>query len=275
MKGDKVTTGASVLILLGATVLSFERLYASCLSPTRWSTWGGIQFQLATLGILIGAALLGHRLWAFKKKSGRPLFLMTENQGIRFLIVASALALTVLILRQCFVMNSTNAIYLTTGFVLLWYTVETSAMRWQMVVQNEIAVRTYVIALIEARRIEGESDPRKHLILRNIGKGPALFVQLSEIELAQDSDGRRVVVKFSPVDCIEAGKEAVVSTGDYLVTDTGETRTGDFLPSLDPRSAIRPFDVTICYENIKGQTYETHVRLGKGGIRILRPTKNK
>lgn len=160
-----------------------------------------------------------------------------------------------------------------TALLLLAYTLETQEMRREMVRQNEIAVQPLLHARVDIQELEGGRLYRKAVILRNIGFGPALFVRPQEIRDAKAAHtGVRFVARFSPVDCIEAREEAATDvTLKADVGEEGEIDLGDFIASLDPRSATATstYDVTIAYQDLSGQERESVVRMGKGGIRLL------
>src|SRR5712691_6619831 len=69
--------------------------------------------------------------------------------------------------------NLSNVIYWLTGLIVLMYTVETLGMRLEMVRQNELAIQPLVIAVIW-----GHPDESRQLMLRNIGRGPALSIRV-------------------------------------------------------------------------------------------------
>jgi len=88
-----------------------------------------------------------------------------------------------------------------------------------------------------------------------------------------DADGR-FVVKFEKIDCIEPGGEAAAGVGHYGEEEgKRDVRISDFIPSLDPRLATKTYDIPISYEDINGQRRQSVVRMGKGGIRLLRHGK--
>lgn len=291
MRTNKVATGASILILLGVVVLSWEHLRASCISPNAWTSWEGVSYRVAVFAILLGGAILFRGWWLLNKETRHPLFLVTEKQGIRFLIAAIALAVAVLILRQCFEMNVANAIYLTTGFVLLWYTVETCAMRWQMVRQNELTVRQnelavlpLVLATVENRSL-GVSTYGLQVVLRNIGWGPALFVQVDDFAV-HEIEGTKTVLLSSipPVDCIEPEKDAALPVeavikeeGKEVHRNVGSARL-NYVAMLHPQVARETYEITVRYEDIDRLGHWAKIQMGKGGIRLLdhgRETKQR
>jgi len=163
--------------------------------------------------------------------------------------------------------NTNNALLWLTGLVVLVYTIETQEMRLELVRQTEVSIQPLIITRIERREVSpGKFD--NVVILQNIGRGPALFIQAKEIDY--DLVGSvRWVGKFDKVDYIEAGKDTVAKA--TLETREGEevNQQQDFVNNLDPNYSNRTFDVTISYEDINGQKRESVVRMGQGGIRLL------
>lgn len=66
-------------------------------------------------------------------------------------------------------------------FVVLIYTVETQGLRIEMIRQNEIAVQPVIVAAAK----KGESENIEFL-LKNIGRGPALFVKVDDALLTRE-----------------------------------------------------------------------------------------
>jgi hypothetical protein len=185
-----------------------------------------------------------------------------------FSIVASIAFLAIWIAIRGILEDTSEAILVTTGRIILWYTVETWGLRWQMVLQNEIAIRLVLIAYFV---VDATSGPRlQKIMLRNIGKGPALYIQFCDIEIASDPGVKRYVVKFDRTDFLEAGKETVVGVGVYDVREgRKDYRMNGFIDSFDPNSANKSYDVTITYEDIKGRKHESIVQMGKEGNKLL------
>jgi len=157
-----------------------------------------------------------------------------------------------------------------TGFVVLLYTVETQGLRLEMVRQNEIMVQPIVIIGIHRKPFDNR------LFLKNIGRGSALFVRIENVPLGEvagdlrDMRDRLVasVATFSQFNYLEAGQET--SFQGLCATDA---RAGflnlDFLPSLDPDTAIQNYELIIRYQNIDGRGHQTKMRIGKDGILLL------
>ncbi len=169
--------------------------------------------------------------------------------------------------------NINNALILATGLVLLLYTIETQGMRLQMVRQNEIAIQPLLITTIERRPIVPGAEHEAQVILRNIGRGTALFINVKDIEETTLGDWH-FVAKFKTIDYIEAGKDAAVDVGLQIVSEgEADVKALDFVANLNPEWAKKGYDVTISYEDINGQKRESVMLMGKGGIRLLRHGK--
>ena len=197
-----------------------------------------------------------------------PIYGWTKKQSGRFVGATACFLAISVILRRYLLKDNNEAILATTALIILWYTVETWGLRWQMVLQNEIAIRPVVIATIEIRPSPGIHTYADQLVLRNIGRGPALFVQPTEMENAKVDD-TRFVARFGRIDCIEAGKDATVEANAYAVWSEGEKHITNFVANLKPGPSKETYDVSITYEDIKGREHFSVVRMGKGGIKLL------
>lgn len=181
---------------------------------------------------------------------------------MKFGIVGCAVFIITPLLGYLLGFKASDAILWGTGLVLLAYTIETQAMRLEIVRQNEIGIQPLVITSIEER------GSGRQLILKNIGRGPTLFIQVKDLESPGQGEVC-VVVKFLTVDCIEAGKDAAVSASGHI-NAVGEVGRGfDFVAHLYPRRAQENHEVTILYEDIQGQHRESVMRMGKDGVRLL------
>src|SRR5262245_36247423 len=74
---------------------------------------------------------------------------------------------------------------------IVWYTVETFGLRRETVRQNGIAVRPLVVTNIEYRQISVFPAPivGTQVVMKNIGKGLALFVQIDDTTLVELATG--------------------------------------------------------------------------------------
>lgn len=185
--------------------------------------------------------------------------------GVAF---SGALFLIVPALAWIWGLNVGNAIVWATGVVLLAYTIETQGMRMEMVRQNEIAIQPLLIASVQWRNLTQDYG----FILRNIGKGSALYAQVSDIEVSAAGD-YRIMGKFKGMDCIEPGKDSEMNV-DLTLEGKGEVAQmrRDFGANLGPGSS-KSYEVTITYEDVSGQKRESIMLMGKGGIRLLNHEK--
>lgn len=173
--------------------------------------------------------------------------------------------------------DAANTIYWLTALVVLTYTVETYGMRLEMVRQNEIAVQPVVIVPVEFRplSIAPTATYGHQVFLRNIGRGPALFIRVPDVNLTDPIGEVQFVAHFETPDLLEVGKEAVVkATMTYItrVPDPNPTHL-DFVASLRPETAAETYQVTAYYDDTGGRTYESVTQMGKDGIRLLRHRK--
>ena len=74
----------------------------------------------------------------------------------------------------------------------------------------------------------------------------------------------------SNVDFIGANQTVEVAVRRSFEDEAGSPRTlQDFAAHLNPQIASKTYNVTITYEDMNGQSRESVVRMGKGGIRLL------
>jgi hypothetical protein len=170
-------------------------------------------------------------------------------------------------------MSLTDWILWLTGLVLLIYTVETNGLRREMVRQNELAIQPVVVATIEERPAGMVQTPRfqRQLILRNVGRGTALFLKVQDLTLTDPAGDRvRFVARFAPISYLEPQQEKVVEIAECSAINAqvpGENF--DPVTSLFPRYALEDYDVVIEYQDTNGAGRDTLMRMGTGGIRLL------
>jgi len=155
-----------------------------------------------------------------------------------------------------------------TGLGVLAYTIETYHMRLELVRQNEITIQPVLILTIE--EIEnGTGAIKPQVVIRNIGRGPALFIRVNEIDIFQEADFR-LVVKFEAVDYLEPGTYTLAKVTAWSQAPEEAQPKFNFVANLNPRFANQTFQITISYEDIGGQKRESVMQMGKGGNRLLR-----
>ncbi|MDZ7412963.1 MAG: hypothetical protein ONB15_05435 [candidate division KSB1 bacterium] len=160
--------------------------------------------------------------------------------------------------------NLANIIYWLTGLVVLLYTIETQGMRQEMVRQNEIVIQPLVIAVI------GGPEGCRQLILRNIGRGPALSIHVEDVTLT-DAAGDNVpfIMKVQTMDYLEPQTERAPITELVSACSAIPGSYFDAIPSLDPGTAVDSCKLTIKYDDIDGQLRYSLMQMGKDGIRLL------
>jgi hypothetical protein len=157
-----------------------------------------------------------------------------------------------------------EAIYFATGVVLIWYTVETYAMRKEVTRQGDLAVMPFVLARLEPAPLA--------LILRNIGNGPALYVKVEDIDFDTGLTPGKPdhVAKFATTDVIEAKCEVQATVELSRHTGQGTKPVFDFLSSLDPKYQKQlDVPVVIQYQDLYGRMHGTRLEMGKNGTRFI------
>jgi hypothetical protein len=193
----------------------------------------------------------------------------SNRQWVLFLLVLSGFILLTLVALATGVADSrlSNWLLLLSGIVVLLYTVETQGLRMEMVRQNEMTIQPVVTAKIAFR--EGRGDESYFIALRNIGRGPALQVQVKDIRYLETPDAK-YRMKCKMIDFIEPGEEKPLEF--TFVCETEEktiTKTTQFALFLDPNTASKSYDFEIDYKDIGLQRHVSVVRMGKGGNVLL------
>lgn len=190
-----------------------------------------------------------------------------------FVVVLVPILIAFPLVGRLFGFNVSDLVLWATGLVLLAYTVETQAMRIEMTRQNEIHIQPVLVATIEERRRNAGPAPTypSELILRNIGRGTALFIRVGNLALTDVAGDRvRFVAKFKPIDYLEPGKDFIAAATCEPLTPGVLAANLDPLPSLNPASAIENHEVSIQYQDTSGQLRQTVMRMGQDGIRLVK-----
>ena len=145
-------------------------------------------------------------------------------------------------------------------------------MRNELVHQNQLAVQPLVLAALE--REDVAFDQRKlHVILRNIGRGPAFFVCVDDFSIIAGDNGTSYRLHISPIDCIGGGEKAYCNVARIARTAEGSEQAlslgTDPVAALDPDSANRTHILAVRYEDIDHGKYVATTQMGKSGIQLL------
>ena len=166
-----------------------------------------------------------------------------------------------------------------TGVAIVWYTVETAYLRREMAKQNRIvsdqsetAIRPLLVSRIEHRAYAGQivPSPRAEFVIRNIGHGPALFVQVQGFTVRTQYKGS-VLVHIDPIDLVEPDKvEIPILKPDPSPVGGQRPDPDELVHSLSPQTAPDDCEIVISYENIRGQRFASAVRMGRSGTKLVR-----
>jgi hypothetical protein len=164
-----------------------------------------------------------------------------------------------------------NALLWLIGVMLLLYMVETHGLRADIRRQNQGALEPLVIATVEERpQGDGDLRPRSCIILKNLGRGPALSVLVYDFEVDKAINGQ-LIASFEVIDYIDPGHEKIAPRKwrDNR-RGVGSSEAQELISNLDLRESSRIYILTIAYEDIDEKMYESVVQLGKSGVRLLR-----
>lgn len=157
-------------------------------------------------------------------------------------------------------LETSSAIYLATGLVILWYTIETWRLRKEAQLQTELQNRPFVSIDV----VPG-LNPFVHPV--NLGKGLARNVSIDAFDDAALFEVRAQLTHIAP------GRDDVeptwriksrLSTAQPLTDHPGD----DHGPTAHSLLSQGCFKVVLRYTSIVGQHYETTIRLTKDGASI-------
>ncbi len=174
----------------------------------------------------------------------------SSRQWVLFMPLAAAFVILPLYFRDPMGITLSDSLLWLTGVVLLIYTVETHGLRIEMVRQNEIAVQPVIVAAAK----KGESETVEFL-LKNIGRGPALFVKVDGALLTRELGENWLVTRTNAIDYIEPGCEITAAA-------LGKRDRQGVSPIK--KKGEQPFHMTIQYEDINGTKIETVLQVGIG-----------
>jgi hypothetical protein len=154
-----------------------------------------------------------------------------------------------------------------TGLILFAYTFETRGMRLEMGRQGAFANQPVLFMSIP--RQTGAASSRG-LILRNIGRGSALYIRVETTEkLSKQQTGLTTLVFDVDENCLEAGKEIPVKVRPK-VEIPGKGESANIANSFDPHNSPDSYEVHIYYEDITNRSWMSVMQMGKGHIKLLR-----
>ena len=174
----------------------------------------------------------------------------SSRQWALFMPLVAAFLVLPLYFRSPTGITLSDCLLWLTGIVLLIYTVETQGLRIEMIRQNEIAVQPVIVAAAK----KGGSENIEFL-LKNIGRGPALFVKVDEALLTRELGENWFVTSVNAIDYIEPGSEVTVAAL--------ENRDGQRVAPIKKKGE-QPFHMTIRYEDINRTKIETVLQVGIG-----------
>src|SRR5262245_3175624 len=180
---------------------------------------------------------------------------------IRLLIISLGVVVATVLIAVVYRCWGTNeATLLATwvaAIIVLVYTVETHGMKREMIRQNDISIQPLLITSIVPPDLQRS---RETLAVRNIGRGPALFIRVDEIKILIESSTEPVVVAFDVVDLLEASKSTVLEAKYAGIRD--------FAANLNPKYARDTYRVTLRYEDINKRERYSVMQMGKDGLTL-------
>jgi hypothetical protein len=142
-----------------------------------------------------------------------------------------------------------------------------------MIRQNEMSAEPVIIANFKAHQTQKIAPTSiGTIVLKNIGRGPALYVTVDDAILTRELGGNWVVSTVGMIDFIEAGHEVVITpmarNTEQQSPDINAPRISKALQEGDP-----PVIVKIQYEDIGGVKRESVIRMDHKSFKLIRHGK--
>jgi hypothetical protein len=146
------------------------------------------------------------------------------------------------------------------GFVLIWYTWETMQLRRAAFAQRQLQLRPLVVL----------EPQEKGFVLRNVGPGVALNVQVDDVILSKQQEVAIRFPRLLPV--LTSGATApLVAEGLRRGRSVGDF----FLSHLDPEYAIMDLRVSVRFQNAEMTPYVVTESINPGELRIAKLSTNE
>ena len=149
-----------------------------------------------------------------------------------------------------------------TAFIIILYTLETAAMREELVRQTELQLRPFVV---------GNSD-RGELVLVNVGHGTAVNIDAKPAVLKDPVLERKVGIRVYPPQIMQLRDYHRLDTREPFSFETGEPVSRElFAGCLTPRHATASTELTIEYDRVDGRhRYRSVIEVAPQRVRLLK-----
>jgi len=204
----------------------------------------------------------GTHVGASEGASGVMPILISSGIGVIFGLLAGVATFKAAPTASAWATGISAGAYAATLVAVLWYSLETQAMRRAIVRQTEMSVRPFLVAGIEARPLNPLATLTAYedlLVIRNIGSGPALFVRIETLHL------EHLEVRFEVVDVIPGGHDAIVRARVFVDRAPLGGQANEFVASLKPSSASATLFLTLRYTDVDGGGHWSKMKMGQGG----------
>ena len=158
-----------------------------------------------------------------------------------------------------------------TAFLVLLYTVETQGLRFEMIRQNEMSVEPVIIATFQTKAVQKiASTFGEVIVLRNIGRGPALYIKVdNEAILTRELGNNWYISNIGTIDFIEPGGEVIISptlrNPEQQSPEANTPHISKVRQKGDPTVVVK-----IRYEDIGGTKRESLIQMGDGGPKLIK-----
>jgi hypothetical protein len=163
-----------------------------------------------------------------------------------------------------------EAIYFVTGAIVLWYTVETHAMRREVTRQITLQIRPFLA-------IEYGEDGK--MWIYNIGKGVARDIRYHTVPLAEANPGDTILtVQWKPTDFLPEGqRREMIGEGAFVEGEDRakfSERMAVWLANFGPHGRAR-YEFLVDYSDLTGTQYRAAFKVDSGHTQLLRDAELK
>ncbi len=118
------------------------------------------------------------------------------------------------------------------------------------------------------KRSDGDDKMPEGLVLRNIGRGPALYVHVEDIVVDR---GAGLFACFEPPNILIPGEEVLVPV-NLCIEENGKKvrREGSFIATLKPRPVGKhDYEIVIHCQDLSGRRRDTRMMMGASGTVLV------
>jgi len=165
------------------------------------------------------------------------------------------------VLPEKFGIKFDHVIFGYTAFVIVLYTMETAAMREEMVRQAELQLRPVIVGTSKQGLLE----------LVNVGHGAAVNIEIRPAILKDPTLGKKVGIRINSPHIMQVGVPERLYTWEPFSIETQKPIARDlFSGCLVPKDAQFPTEIRIEYDRVdRRHRYYSVIEIGPQYVRLL------